>query len=157
VTRGCLVKSQLVTTSREFPTELEVQIDTARGGFVKRRDDGRVDFVSPLPCPFNYGSVPETRASDGDREDAIVLGGRLSRGSRVRMPVLARVRFLDGGVPDHKWVCGMQITKADLRAIHWFFRVYGQAKRLLNMLRGEFRRTCYIGVELPDPGRMRSV
>ena len=56
-----------------FPEQLEVLIDTPRGSFVKRRDDGSVDFVWPLPSPFNYGSVPDTLAPDGDREDAIVL------------------------------------------------------------------------------------
>jgi inorganic pyrophosphatase len=38
--------------------ELDVVIEIPRGSFLKRGSTGRVDFVSPLPCPFNYGSVP---------------------------------------------------------------------------------------------------
>ena len=39
--------------------ELEVVIEVPRGSFLKRGSTGRVDFVSPLPCPYNYGSVPQ--------------------------------------------------------------------------------------------------
>ena len=38
--------------------ELEVVIEVPRGSFVKRGSSGSVDFISPLPCPFNYGAVP---------------------------------------------------------------------------------------------------
>jgi hypothetical protein len=34
-----------------------VSIEVPRWGFVKRRADGGVDFVSPIPCPYNYGSI----------------------------------------------------------------------------------------------------
>ena len=40
------------------PPELEVVIEIPRGSFLKRGSSGRIDFVSPLPCPFNYGSAP---------------------------------------------------------------------------------------------------
>jgi inorganic pyrophosphatase len=64
----------------EISEELDVVIEVPLGSFIKRRDDGRVDFVSPVPCPFNYGSVPDTLSGDGDRVDAVVLGPRLPRG-----------------------------------------------------------------------------
>jgi inorganic pyrophosphatase len=134
----------------QFPDELEVRIDTARGGLIKRRDDGSVDYVSPLPCPFNYGSVPSTLANDGDREDAIVLGERINRGNSVRVRVLGRVRFMDGGVADDKWICGEALTLQELKLVVRFFRFYAWAKRILNALRGERRLTHYGGVELPD-------
>jgi hypothetical protein len=41
----------------QAPPEVEVLIEIPRGSFVKRGSTGHVDFVSPLPCPFNYGSV----------------------------------------------------------------------------------------------------
>jgi inorganic pyrophosphatase len=44
-----------------------------RGSFLKRGLTGRIDFVSPLPCPFNYGAVPSHLGLEGDLLDALVL------------------------------------------------------------------------------------
>jgi inorganic pyrophosphatase len=134
----------------DFPNELEVQIDTSRGGHVKRRDDGRVEFVSPIGCPFNYGSVVNTTAGDGDREDVIVLGDKLERGARLRVPVLGRVRFIDGGEQDHKWLCGEVLTTEEIYRIRRFFRLYTRAKRVLNLLSGADGPTRFEGIELPE-------
>ena len=136
--------------SLSFPNELEVRIDTERGGFVKRRDDGRVDFVSPLPCPFNYGSARDTLADDGDREDVLVLGEKLERGCEVRVAVLGRVRFIDAGVADHKWLCGESLSPREIKRINRFFRLYARAKRLLNALRGAHGPTRFEGIEVPE-------
>lgn len=119
-----------------FPDELEVVIEVPRLSFVKRKDDGSVDFVSPLPCPFNYGSVPGTRGGDGDREDAVVLGPRLARGTRVRISVVARVRFFDAGLPDTKWICKHgRMTAAERAQVRAFFSFYAYAKQALYVLR----------------------
>jgi inorganic pyrophosphatase len=134
----------------DFPNELEVQIDTPRGGHVKRRDDGRVEFLSPIACPFNYGSVVNTAAGDGDREDVIVLGDKLDRGTRLRVPVLGRVRFVDAGEQDHKWLCGEVLTTEEIYRIRRFFRLYTRAKRLLNLLSGADGATRFEGIELPE-------
>src|SRR5215510_5929974 len=56
--------------------ELEVVIEVPRGSFLKRGSTGHVDFISPLPCPFNYGSVPQYLGLEGDLLDAVVLGPR---------------------------------------------------------------------------------
>ena len=40
------------------PPEVEVVIEVPRGSFLKRGSTWHVDFISPLPCPFNYGAVP---------------------------------------------------------------------------------------------------
>ena len=66
------------------PPVVEVVIEVPRGSFLKRGSTGRVDFISPLPCPFNYGSVPGYIGLDGDLLDALVLGPRLSLGARIR-------------------------------------------------------------------------
>ena len=42
----------------DLAPELEIVIEVPRGSFLKRGLTGRIDFVSPLPCPFNYGAVP---------------------------------------------------------------------------------------------------
>lgn len=131
-----------------FPDTLDVRIETARGGFIKRRDDGSVDYVSPLPAPFNYGSVLNTQAADGDPEDCVVLGERLEAGSVVRVRVLGRVRFFDAGIADHKWICGEELRPADLRTVEWFFRFYAFAKGTLNLLRGARSLSHFGGMEL---------
>jgi inorganic pyrophosphatase len=132
----------------ELLEEVEVVIEVPRGGFVKRRDDGAIDFVSPAPCPFNYGSVPETRSGDGDRLDALVLGARLARGTRLRVRVVARVRFTDAGQDDPKLVCSQRPLGAlDRATITAFFAIYARAKALLNRLRGRRGPTRYEGLE----------
>lgn len=130
--------------------EFEVVIDTPRGSFIKRDDDGKVDFVSPLPCPFNYGSVPETVSGDGDRLDALVMGPALPRGARVRVPVRARVRFTDAGESDPKYVCSARPLNARERAtVAVFFSVYAYLKGALNLVRGKRGATRYEGLDEP--------
>jgi inorganic pyrophosphatase len=116
---------------------------------VKRNELGRIELISPLPCPFNYGSVPNTHAADGDREDVLLLGPRLARGSQLRVRVLGRVHFIDAGHDDAKWVCGSgAIAPAERLQIELFFQVYALAKRLLNALRWQHGPTRYAGLEL---------
>jgi hypothetical protein len=67
------------------PPELEVLVEVPRGSFLKRGSTGHVDFVSPLPCPFNYGSVPNYLGLEGDLLDALVLGPRLPLGTRIQV------------------------------------------------------------------------
>jgi inorganic pyrophosphatase len=133
-----------------FPAELELIVEIARWSLIKPRDDGSIDFISPLPCPFNYGSVPDTLAADGCREDVLLLGPRVSNGSRVRAPVVGRVRFVDAGRRDDKWVCSTAgLSARDRLRIELFFRVYAQLKRVLNALRCRAGVTRYAGLELP--------
>jgi hypothetical protein len=49
------------------PPEVEVVIEVPRGSSLKRGSTGRIDFVSPLPCQFNYGAVPTYLWLEGDR------------------------------------------------------------------------------------------
>lgn len=133
-------------------SELDVVVDVPRGSFIKRDDDGRVDYVSPLPCPFNYGSVPNTVSGDGDRLDALVLGPRLPRGTRVRVPVRALVHFVDAGESDPKYVCAsMPLSARDRFVVAGFFRSYAYLKGALNLLRGKRGETRYGGLQEPVP------
>lgn len=123
-----------------------VIIDVPRGSFVKRGDDGTVDFVSPVPSPFNYGHVPGTLSPDGDAIDALVLGPALPRGSRLELPARGRIGFLDGGVSDPKWICAdSPLSTSDRRRVEAFFRLYAVAKRLINRVRGNGGPTRYLG------------
>ncbi len=115
---------------------VSVVIEVSRGSFVKRRPSGSVDFVSPFPCPYNYGSILGTLGRDGDPLDAIVLGPGLPYGVRVRVRVLGCVDFEDGGVPDPKWVCGIApLHPSDREGALRFFRAYAGFKRVLYKLR----------------------
>jgi inorganic pyrophosphatase len=129
------------------PEELEVVIEVPRGGFIKRTDAGSIDYVSPFPCPFNYGSVPDTRSGDGDRLDAVVLGPRLARGTRVRLKVVALVRFIDAGEEDPKYVCSAAPpTLKEVATIVGFFKLYELLKGGLNRVRGKRGPTRYEGL-----------
>lgn len=123
---------------------VEVSIDAPRGTFVKRRADGRVDFVSPIPTPFNYGDVPGEWGGDGDPLDALVVGARLPRGHLGRWRVVGVVAFLDGGLVDDKLVCG-DAGPLTRRAVEAFFTVYAVAKRALRRARGGAGETRYLG------------
>jgi len=132
-----------------FPGELDVIVEVPRWDFVKRSEQGRIELISPLPCPFNYGSVLDTRAADGDREDVVLLGPRLSRGSHVRVPVLGCVHFIDAGHDDAKWVCGANaLGPAERLQLELFFGTYARLKWLLNALLLQRGRTLYAGLEL---------
>jgi len=119
---------------------VEVVIEVPRGSFVKRRPDGGVHFRSPLPTLFNYGSVLGTRAADGDPLDALVMGPRLSRGSRVRRTVRGIVDFVDHDLPDPKLVlASAPLSVRERRRIERFFRAYAYAKRWLDPGPGQTR------------------
>jgi inorganic pyrophosphatase len=107
---------------------------------VKRTPAGDLDFLSPLPCPFNYGSMPGTLGADGEPLDVILLGPRVPYGSSHRAPILGLVRFLDGGIEDPKLVIGHTLRSRDRWTLDAFFRVYALAKRL-----GGRRPTRYRG------------
>jgi inorganic pyrophosphatase len=120
----------------DLPDAVMVRIEVPRGSFVKRRPDGRIDFVSPLPCPYNYGSIEGTRAPDGDPFDALVLGPRLPLGVRYLATVRAAIGFVDDGERDPKIVCSAApLTAADRRGVEAFFHAYAWLKRALHLVR----------------------
>jgi inorganic pyrophosphatase len=107
-----------------------------------------VEYVSPWPSPFNYGFLVDTIGPDGDPLDAIIVGEALEIGSIVTCNVLAIVRFVDGGSPDDKWICGTApLTRADLAEIDQFFKRYAKLKRPLHWIRGRRSETAYLGID----------
>lgn len=125
-----------------------VIIEVPRGSFVKRKPSGVVDFVSPLPSPFNYGSVPGQLAADGDPLDALVLGPRLALGARVEVQVFGVVDFVDAGDHDPKLVCsaGPAPSEGDWLRVRLFFSIYARLKAGLNWARGRRGPTSLRGV-----------
>jgi len=116
--------------------EVDIVIEVPRGSFLKRGSTGHIDFVSPLPCPFNYGSVPSHIGLEGDLLDAIVLGPRLALGARVRLTAWDAVTLTDRGMCDDKLVCSARpLDAAERRRVLRFFRFYAKCKGLLNIWR----------------------
>ncbi len=104
---------------------------------MKREAGVGVEFISPVPCPFNYGCIPEVIAEDGDPVDALVLGPRVAAGERVATTAWMRLRFVDDGAVDDKLVCGpWPPTAREQAQIERFFSVYGVARTLMNRVRG---------------------
>jgi len=120
----------------------QVLIETPRFSVVKRRQDGSVDFVSPVPCPFNYGCILSLTSADGDALDAVVLGPRLARGHVLQLPVVGVVGFVDAGAADPKVICSAQPpSEMALKQVATFFQLYAVAKRALSYSRGIHRPT----------------
>ncbi len=116
---------------------LDIVIEIPRGGLLKRGPGGALDFVSPLPCPFNYGSIPAYQGMDGDFLDAVVLGPRVRTGTRVRLQPQGAIGLLDHDVYDDKLVFAPTVLRPWQRAaIVAFFHVYVHCKRVLNLWRG---------------------
>ena len=130
------VRSGTAPNSPIEAPEVEVIIEVPRGCFLKRGSTGGIDFVSPLPCPYNYGSVPDYLGLDGDLLDALVLGPRLPRGTKVRTRAWGAVTLMDRGMKDDKLICSDRVPDARQRAeILRFFSFYAKCKAMLNIWR----------------------
>ncbi len=130
--------------ARNEASLVEVIIEIPRGSFLKRDSTGELDFISPLPCPFNYGSVPAFIGLDGDLLDAVVLGPRLPLGATVRVYAWGAIGLIDQGLHDDKLICShSSIPRWKQRLILLFFMIYAKAKSLLNLIRGyRGRNSC---------------
>ena len=128
------------------PPELEIVIEIPRGSFLKRGSTGHIDFISPVPCPFNYGSVPAFIGQEGDLLDAVVLGPRLAAGTLVRLPAWGAVILADRGMTDDKLICSATpVGNAERAAVLRFFARYARCKAWLNLLRGRPGRNACDG------------
>jgi inorganic pyrophosphatase len=124
------------TETKDVP-QLEVVIEVPRGSFLKRGSTGHLDFISPFPCPFNYGSIEGYLGLEGDLLDAVVLGPRLRRGTRVMVPALGAVGLIDRGIYDDKIICSnYPIGPCKRNLVLLFFKIYARCKGLLNFMRG---------------------
>lgn len=142
--------------ARDAP-EVEIVIEIPRGSFVKRGSTGCIDFVSPLPCPFNYGSVPTHIGLEGDLLDAVVLGPRLSAGTTLRLRAWGAVTLCDRGMIDDKLVCSARpLTSAQRRQVLRFFRFYAWCKGLLNLWRRRPGRNACEGWRAADEAIARA-
>lgn len=120
----------------QVPPSLKVVIEIPRGSFLKWGSSGSLDFISPVPCPFNYGSVEGYLGLEGDLLDAVVLGPRLPRGTRVDVQALAAIGLTDRGLYDDKLICSSSaLSRWQRLFVILFFRFYARCKGLLNLFR----------------------
>lgn len=132
-------------TQAELPL-VTVTIEVPRGSFLKRGLGGQVDFVSPLPCPFNYGAVEDYIGLEGDLLDAVVLGPRLPFGTRVSVTAFGAIGLTDRGMYDDKLICSTWSVSAEQRdRLLAFFRFYARCKGLMNFVRGRPGRNACEG------------
>ncbi|MCB1831690.1 MAG: inorganic diphosphatase [Gammaproteobacteria bacterium] len=130
----------------DVPPLLEVVIEIPRGSFLKRGSSGALDFVSPLPCPFNYGSVEAYLGLEGDLLDAVVLGPRLRRGTRINVQALGAIGLTDRGMYDDKLICSdVALDRWQRSSILLFFRSYALCKGVLNFCRRRSGRNACEG------------
>ena len=119
------------------------------GGFVKRSIDGELDYISPIPSPFNYGCAPAHLSGDGMPLDVVLLGPRRPRGHHERVKVLAVVHFIDAGEVDTKMVVARRaLTGGDVWRVRAFFTAYARWKAVLNWARRKGGSTRLNGVEV---------
>jgi inorganic pyrophosphatase len=139
------------------PPEVEVVIEVPRGSFLKRGFSGHVDFVSPLPCPYNYGAVPTHLGLEGDLLDALVLGPRLHFGTRLRIKAWGAVTLTDRGMSDDKLICSHERPgPAEIERVLRFFAFYARCKGLLNFLRRRPGRNACDGWRTADEAIARA-
>ena len=128
------------------PPSVEVVIEIPKGSFLKRGSYGHLDFVSPIPCPYNYGSIHQYIGGEGDFLDAVVLGPRLPIGTRLQINAYGAVGLSERFMSDDKLICAqVPITSGDRRNILLFFKVYAFCKGFLNILRGQKGRSSCDG------------
>ncbi len=135
-----------------LPARVDIEIEVSRFGVIKQRADGSLDFISPLPCPYNYGSIPGRTGGDGDPLDALLLGPRRQKGRVAGATVVGIVDFIDAGAVDAKVICATnRVFKASQRrGIERFFYIYAVFKRVLNRIRRLPGETRFRGVVLRD-------
>ena len=111
-------------------------VEVSKGHRLKRDNHGRIEFVSPFRCPFNYGSLMGVKAADGDLADAILLGESRKRGTVFEGELVAIVRFMDKGTQDDKWILSEtgQFSHSEYTQIRNFFRVYVILKNIQHTL-----------------------
>lgn len=126
----------------ESVPRVEVVIEIPRGSFLKRGSSGQVDFISPFPCPYNYGSIHDYIGGEGDFLDAVVLGPRLPVGSRVVVEAHGAVGLSERFMSDDKLICADRpLTQGERRRVLRFFRVYAFCKGVLNVVRRQRGRS----------------
>ncbi|MDG2524721.1 inorganic diphosphatase [Stenotrophomonas sp. HITSZ_GD] len=104
---------------KQAPEEVNLAVEIPAGSFTKYEINAQglvyVDRFQSMPVayPANYGSLPRTRAGDGDPLDALVLTREpLHPGVLIRFRPIGYLKMIDGGEHDEK-VIGVPTDKVD--------------------------------------------
>lgn len=129
---------------------MKIIVDTPKWGFIKKKDDGSIDYISPFPCPFNYGSILDTEGEDGDREDIVVLGKKLKSGTQDCLANrVAIVSFYDKGEFDPKHIYSdKELNTIDKLKLYSFFSLFSVLKLVLNAVKGKKGKTKFVGIKI---------
>ncbi len=125
-----------------------VEVEIARGGREKRHPDGSLDYVSPVPAPFAYGSIVGELGGDGDPLDVIVVGCAPRVGERCSLRLVGCVSARDRGLVDDKWVAAPTevVRRRDRWTVGLFFLVYPTARAWIDAVKRRPGRFEVLGV-----------
>jgi len=127
---------------------IQAIIDTPKFSFIKYKDDGSIDYPSPIPFTVNYGRIVGMKSDEGDDADAVILGKRRKKGVSVSIPIVGIINFIDRGINDPKYICSFKpISLIDRMNIVIFFTAFSIFKNVLNKLRGEKGTTKFNGIK----------
>ncbi|MCM1322815.1 MAG: inorganic diphosphatase [Acetobacter sp.] len=91
------------------------------------------DLHKKYAYPYNYGSIPQTLAEDGDSLDAIVISDETIRsGTIINCRPIAIVRMIDNGEKDDKVICApfyMEHGDVDMKKILHYLQNYKYPKQ----------------------------
>ncbi len=126
-----------------------IQIDTPKFSFVKYKDDGSIDYPSPIPFTVNYGRVLNTKSDEGDNFDAILLGERVKKGTIKEVQLVGKIDFYDRGIFDPKYVYSKKkVSGFDRINVFVFFNLFAICKNILNKVRGKKGKTKLVKIIL---------
>ena len=126
----------------------QIVIETPKGSFIKRNENGKIDLISPFPCPFNYGRVVGFWGEDGDPLDAILLGDSVSYNSTHWVPLIGVVLFVDDGKEDHKFIFSTSSPSTNEEyTLNRFFHRYAYIKNLTRLLQFRLCPSLFLGLQ----------
>jgi inorganic pyrophosphatase len=135
---------------QRFAGPVAVRCELASWSFAKRKVDGSIDYVSPLPCPFAYGELENTRSGDGAPIDALILGAGPAVGALNLAHLIAVVDFVDNGEFDPKLIVRLGNAKPLSHRERWqvfaFFALWTPFKAILRLKRRQSGRTRFRGL-----------
>ena len=132
-----------------MPKELQITIDTPKWSFIKYKDNGKMDYPSPIPFTVNYGRAIGIKSDEGDDADVVVLGKSIKKGTNQVLPLKGVINFIDRGINDPKYICSFNpVSITDKINITIFFTLFAIFKNVLNILRGKKGITKFKGFEI---------
>jgi inorganic pyrophosphatase len=128
--------------------KLNVLIATPKFSFIKYKDNGKIDYISPIPFTVNYGNIPEMISAEGDKADAFILGKRIKKEIIKEVMIVGKIDFYDRGIYDPKYICSDRyVSLIDKINVIVFFTLFSFAKKILNKLRGKKGKTKLVKID----------